>query len=114
MNLKLIRELPPPEAVKAQLPVTAELAARKASRDGQLRDILSGRDSRFLLIVGPCSADRQDAVMDYNLRLCKVQEQVADKIFIIPRIYTNKPRTTGDGYKGMIHQPDPEAQPDMY
>ena len=113
MNLKLIRELPPPEAVKAQLPVTAELAARKASRDGQLRDILSGRDSRFLLIVGPCSADRQDAVMDYNLRLCRVQEQVADKIFIIPRIYTNKPRTTGDGYKGMLHQPDPLEQSDL-
>ena len=113
MNLKLIRELPPPEAVKAQLPVTAELAARKASRDGQLRDILSGRDTRFLLIVGPCSADRQDAVMDYNRRLCRVQEQVADKIFIIPRIYTNKPRTTGDGYKGMLHQPDPLEQSDL-
>ena len=86
MNLKLIRELPAPAAVKAQLPVTPELAARKAQRDGQLRDILTGRDDRFLLIVGPCSADRPDAVLDYNLRLCRVQEQVADKIFTIPRL----------------------------
>ena len=113
MNLKLIRELPAPAAVKTQLPVTPELAARKAQRDSRLRDILAGRDDRFLLIVGPCSADRPDAVLDYNLRLCRVQEQVADKIFIIPRLYTNKPRTTGEGYKGMLHQPDPLEQSDI-
>ena len=113
MNLKLIRELPAPAAVKTQLPVTPELAARKAQRDSGLRDILAGRDDRFLLIVGPCSADRPDAVLDYNLRLCRVQEQVADKIFIIPRLYTNKPRTTGEGYKGMLHQPDPLEQSDI-
>ena len=113
MNLKLIRELPAPAVVKTQLPVTPELAARKALRDSRLRDILAGRDDRFLLIVGPCSADRPDAVLDYNLRLCRVQEQVADKIFIIPRLYTNKPRTTGEGYKGMLHQPDPLEQSDI-
>ena len=113
MNLKLIRELPAPAAVKTQLPVTPELAARKAQRDSRLRDILAGRDDRFLLIVGPCSADRPDAVLDYNLRLYRVQEQVADKIFIIPRLYTNKPRTTGEGYKGMLHQPDPLEQSDI-
>ena len=113
MNLKLIRELPAPAVVKTQLPVTPELAARKAQRDSGLRDILAGRDDRFLLIVGPCSADRPDAVLDYNLRLCRVQEQVADKIFIIPRLYTNKPRTTGEGYKGMLHQPDPLEQSDI-
>ena len=113
MNLNLIRQLPPPEAVKERLPVTDRHAAVKVERDGQLRDILSGRDGRFLLIVGPCSADRQDAVMEYNLRLRGVQEKVADKIFIIPRIYTNKPRTTGDGYKGMLHQPDPLEHSDI-
>ncbi|MBR4991872.1 MAG: 3-deoxy-7-phosphoheptulonate synthase [Clostridia bacterium] len=113
MNLKLLRELPNPDAIKALLPTTAEQDAIKARRDREIADILAGRDDRFLLIVGPCSADRQDAVLDYISRLRKVQEQVADKIYIIPRIYTNKPRTTGDGYKGMLHQPDPEENSDM-
>ena len=113
MNLKLTRELPNPDAIKALLPATAEQAAVKERRDREIADILSGRDERFLLIVGPCSADRQDAVLDYISRLAKVQEQVKDKIYIIPRIYTNKPRTTGDGYKGMLHQPDPQEHSDM-
>ena len=113
MNLNYIRELPNPETVKAMLPATAEQLALKARRDGEIRDILSGKDGRFLLIAGPCSADRQDSVLDYNIRLARVQEQVKDKIYIIPRIYTNKPRTTGEGYKGMVHQPDPEEESDM-
>ena len=113
MNLKFLRELPNPDAIKSLLPTTAEQAAIKVKRDGEIREILSGRDDRFLLIVGPCSADRQDSVLDYNLRLRKIQEKVADKIYIIPRIYTNKPRTTGDGYKGLLHQPDPEQESDM-
>ena len=113
MNLNLLRELPNPDAIKALLPTTPQLDAIKARRDQEIRDILSGKDDKFLLIIGPCSADRQDAVLDYNLRLRKIQEKVADKIYIIPRIYTNKPRTTGDGYKGMLHQPDPQEDSDM-
>ena len=113
MNLQLTRELPNPDAIKALLPTTPELQAIKARRDEELKAILSGRDRRFLLIIGPCSADRQDAVLDYISRLRTVQEKVADKIYIVPRIYTNKPRTTGDGYKGMLHQPDPRQHSDM-
>ncbi len=113
MNLQLIRQLPDPDRVKSMLPITPELARVKARRDGEIADILAGRDDRFLLICGPCSADRQDAVLDYNCRLSRVQERVRDKIYIIPRIYTNKPRTTGSGYKGMLHQPDPQEDSDM-
>ena len=113
MNLNLLRELPNPDAIKALLPTTPQLDAIKMRRDQEIRDILSGKDDKFLLIIGPCSADRQDAVLDYISRLRKMQEQVQDKIYIIPRIYTNKPRTTGDGYKGMFHQPDPHQHSDM-
>ncbi len=113
MNLNLLRELPNPDAIKALLPTTPQLDTIKMRRDQEIRDILSGKDDKFLLIIGPCSADRQDAVLDYISRLRKVQEQVQDKIYIIPRIYTNKPRTTGDGYKGMLHQPDPLEHSDM-
>ena len=113
MNLNLLRELPNPDAIKALLPTTPQLDAIKMRRDQEIRDILSGKDDKFLLIIGPCSADRQDAVLDYISRLRKIQEQVQDKIYIIPRIYTNKPRTTGDGYKGMLHQPDPQESSDM-
>ena len=112
-NLQFIRELPNPDTVKALMPVPSELKALKEQRDEIVRNIFSGRDDRFALIIGPCSADRQDAVLDYLHRLRKVQDQVADKIYIIPRIYTNKPRTTGDGYKGMFHQPDPHQHSDM-
>ena len=113
MNLNMLRELPNPDAIKALLPTTPQLDAIKARREQEIRDILSGKDDKFLLIIGPCSADRQDAVLDYISRLRKMQEQVQDKIYIIPRIYTNKPRTTGDGYKGMLHQPDPQEDSDM-
>ena len=112
-NLQFIRELPNPDTIKALMPVPSELKALKEQRDEIVRNIFSGRDDRFVLIIGPCSADRQDAVLEYLHRLRKVQDQVADKIYIIPRIYTNKPRTTGDGYKGMFHQPDPHQHSDM-
>ena len=112
-NLQFIRELPNPDTVKALMPVPSELKAVKEQRDQTVRDIFAGKDDRFVLIIGPCSADRQDAVLEYLHRLAKVQEQVKDKIYIIPRIYTNKPRTTGDGYKGMFHQPDPHQHSDM-
>ena len=113
MNLVLKKELPNPDAIKALLPTTPEQDAIKARRAEEIKKILSGEDDRFLLLVGPCSADRQDAVLDYMNRLRGLQDKVADKIYIIPRIYTNKPRTTGDGYKGMLHQPDPNANSDM-
>ncbi len=112
-NLQFVRELPNPDSVKALMPVPSELKAVKEQRDQIVRDIFTGKDDRFVLIIGPCSADRQDAVLDYLTRLRKVQDRVADKIYIIPRIYTNKPRTTGDGYKGMFHQPDPHQHSDM-
>ena len=112
-NLQFVRELPNPDTIKALMPVPRECQALKEQRDNTVRDIFSGKDDRFILIIGPCSADRQDAVLDYLHRLAKVQEQVKDKIYIIPRIYTNKPRTTGDGYKGMFHQPDPHQHSDM-
>ena len=112
-NLQFIRELPNPDTIKALMPVPSEMKALKDQRDETVCNIFTGEDDRFVLIIGPCSADRQDAVLDYLTRLRKVQEQVADKIYIIPRIYTNKPRTTGDGYKGMLHQPDPHKHSDM-
>lgn len=114
MNMQFIRKLPIPKEVKEQYPLSEELAKVKASRDTQVADILSGKSDRFLLIIGPCSADNEDAVIDYISRLRKVQEKVEDKIVIIPRIYTGKPRTTGDGYKGLLHQPNPNEEPDLY
>ena len=113
MNLQFIRELPNPDAVKAMMAVKPELKEIKVRRDGEISAILRGEDRRLLLMVGPCSADRQDAVLDYMHRLRAVQDRVLEKIYIIPRMYTNKPRTTGDGYKGMLHQPDPSAHSDM-
>ncbi len=114
MNLEFVRKLAIPLEVKEMYPVTAEMEHVFAERDLQLKSILSGQDDRLLLIIGPCSADRLDSVLDYMTRLRAVQEKVADKIFIVPRCYTNKPRTTGKGYKGMLHQPDPEHKPDMF
>ena len=107
MNMEFKRKLIIPKEIKEMFPVTEEMAALKAQRDEEIKDIIAGRSKKFLLIIGPCSADNEDAVIDYILRLRKVQEKVADKIFIVPRIYTNKPRTTGKGYKGLLHQPDP-------
>lgn len=113
MNMDFKRKLPIPMEIKAQYPFTPELAAIKATRDQEIKSIFEGKDDRFLLIIGPCSADKDDSVLDYISRLRNVQEKVADKILIIPRLYTNKPRTTGDGYKGMLHQPDPHKGEDM-
>ncbi len=112
-NMKFIRKLPIPMDIKEQYPLKAEYAERKIHRDREIADIFTGADDRLVLVIGPCSADREDSVLHYISRLAEVQEKVKDKILIIPRIYTNKPRTTGDGYKGMIHQPDPERAADM-
>lgn len=113
MNMEFKRKLIIPKEIKEMFPVTEEMAALKAQRDEEIKNIISGRSKKFMLIIGPCSADNEDAVIDYILRLRKVQEKVADKIFIVPRIYTNKPRTTGKGYKGLLHQPDPNMNEDM-
>ena len=113
MNMKFYRKLPIPKEVKAQFPVTEEMEKIKLDRDNQIKDIFTGKDERFILVIGPCSADNDVSVLDYIGRLKKVSEKVSDKILIIPRIYNNKPRTTGDGYKGMLHQPNPNEKPDM-
>ena len=112
--MEFVRKLPIPMEVKEMYPLTAPMAAIKEKTDIEIKKVFTGKSDRFLLIIGPCSADREDAVIDYVMRLREVQEKVADKILIIPRIYTNKPRTTGDGYKGMLHQPDPHEKPDMF
>ena len=113
MQMKHVQELPTPEKLKAEFPVTEEIKEIKEKRDQEIKDVFTGKDSRFLLIIGPCSADREDAVLDYMTRLAKVQEKVKDKILMIPRVYTNKPRTKGIGYKGMLHQPDLNKEEDM-
>jgi 3-deoxy-7-phosphoheptulonate synthase len=112
MNFK--GKLPIPKEVKERFPLTKEMAEQKAKNDEEIKKIFTGESNKFLLVIGPCSADYKDAVLDYIHRLREVQEKVKDKIFIVPRIYTNKPRTTGDGYKGMVHQPNPDKEPDMY
>mgnify|MGYP000011704286 FL=1 len=113
MGFTFNKKLPIPKEIKAMYPLSPENAAKKAQRDKEIRDVITGADDRFLVIIGPCSADNEPAVMDYLHRLVPIQEQIKDKCIIIPRIYTNKPRTTGEGYKGMVHQPDPEAAPDL-
>ena len=113
MNCTFKRKLPIPKEIKEQYPVTPEMAAVKAKRDEKIKKVFTGESDKFLLIIGPCSADYESSVMDYVTRLAKVQEQVKDKLILIPRIYTNKPRTTGEGYKGMLHQPDPLTDSDM-
>lgn len=113
MNMEFLRKLPTPSELKQQFPISSRIAEKKAERDSEICNIFEGRDSRLLLVIGPCSADHEDAVIDYISRLRSVQDSVADKILIIPRIYTNKPRTIGVGYKGMLHQPDPEKESDM-
>lgn len=102
-----------PSELKSAYPMPARDILVKKDRDQQIKDVLTGVSSKFLVIIGPCSADNEDSVCDYISRLAKVQEKVKDKIIIIPRIYTNKPRTTGEGYKGIVHQPDPEKEPDL-
>ena len=113
MNMDFARKLPIPKDIKAQYPLSTELTLLKQKRDEEIKKIFDGRDDRLAIIIGPCSADREDAVLEYVSRLRTVQEKTADKLLIIPRLYTNKPRTTGDGYKGMLHQPDPNNMPDM-
>ncbi len=113
MSMNFSRKLPIPKEIKELYPLTEEIKQVKAERDAQIADVFTGKSDKFLLIIGPCSADNEDSVMDYTNRLAKVQERVKDKILIIPRIYTGKPRTNGTGYKGMIHQPDPTKDEDM-
>lgn len=114
MSFEFITKLPTPAEVREQYPVSKEVTKIKKERDAQIRDVFTGKSDKFLVIIGPCSADNEEAVLDYVGRLAKVQEQVGDKLILIPRIYTNKPRTTGEGYKGMMHQPDPEKKPDLF
>ena len=114
MGLEFINKLPTPAEIREQFPSPAELAALKEKRDAEISKIITGESDKFLVIIGPCSADNETAVLDYTSRLVKVQDKVKDKIIIIPRVYTNKPRTTGEGYKGLLHQPDPEKKPNMY
>ena len=107
MNMHFYRKLPIPKEIKEQYPATPEVTAARDSRVGQIKAILDGRDDRLLLVIGPCSADAEDTVLRYIYRLREVQDAVSERILIVPRIYTNIPRTSGDGYKGMLHKPDP-------
>ena len=113
MSFSYLNQLPSPAEIKEQYPLSAALQNLKKERDQMISDVLTGKDSRFLVIIGPCSADNEDSVCDYISRLTSVSEKVKDQVIIIPRIYTNKPRTTGEGYKGIASQPDPEKNPDM-
>ena len=113
MAMKLNKELPRPGELKAQYPLAEELVRRKEQRDREIRAVFTGESDKFLVIVGPCSADNEDAVCEYVSRLAKVSEKVSQRLILIPRIYTNKPRTTGEGYKGMLHQPQPDKAPDL-
>ena len=114
MGMNFHRKLPIPREVKTEYPLTQRMQQVKAARDAQIKAVFDGHSDKFILIIGPCSADHKEPVLEYISRLRRIQEQVSEKIILIPRIYTNKPRTTGQGYKGMLHQPDPEAKPDMY
>ena len=114
MGMNFCRQLPLPEEVKREFPLTAAMAQVKAEQDRMVREIFEGKSDKFLLIIGPCSADHSEPVLEYVSRLRGIADQVSDKMVIVPRIYTNKPRTTGQGYKGMLHQPDPDSKPDMY
>ncbi len=113
MSFEFIRKLPTPAEIREQYPLPKNLVELKKQRDSEIADVFTGKSDKFIMIIGPCSADNEPAVLDYVSRLAKVQEKIKDRVIIIPRIYTNKPRTTGQGYKGMLHQPDPEKKPDM-
>ena len=113
MSFEFIKKLPTPDEIKEQFPLPEALVKLKKERDEEIRDVITGKSNKFLVIIGPCSADNEDAVCDYISRLAKVNEKVKDKLILIPRIYTNKPRTTGEGYKGIVHQPDPEKKSDF-
>ena len=113
MNMKFLRKLPIPKDIKEQYPITAQMNEIREKRIREMKDVFEGKSDKFLLLIGPCSADNSEAVLEYIGRLRVLQDKVKDKVLLVPRIYTNKPRTTGDGYKGMLHQPDPNAAPDM-
>jgi len=113
MSFEFIQKLPTPDEIRAEYALPQNLIDIKAKRDAEIRDVITGKSNKFLVIIGPCSADNEDSVCDYISRLAKVNEKVKDKLILIPRIYTNKPRTTGEGYKGIVHQPDPEKKPDF-
>lgn len=113
MSMKLVRKIPSADEIIEQLPLPRHIKDIKEKRDNEIKNIFENKDSRFILIIGPCSADNEDSVVEYIGRLAAVQEKVKDSVLIIPRIYTNKPRTTGEGYKGMVHQPDPSKEPDL-
>ncbi|MDE7113230.1 MAG: 3-deoxy-7-phosphoheptulonate synthase [Acetatifactor sp.] len=113
MSFEFIKKLPTPDEIRAEYPVPEDMQELKKKRDQEISDVLTGNSDKFLVIIGPCSADDEDAVCEYVSRLAKVNERVRDKLILIPRVYTNKPRTTGDGYKGIVHQPDPEKGTDF-
>lgn len=113
MGFDFIKKLPTPKEIREEYRFPDNLIQLKESRDKEIRDVITGESDKFLVIIGPCSADNEDAVCDYVNRLAKIQDKVKDKLLLIPRVYTNKPRTTGEGYKGMVHQPDPEKEPDL-
>lgn len=114
MGFEFISKLPSPAEIREQYPLPGELAELKVKRDAEIRKVFTGESNKFLLIIGPCSADHPEPVLEYTNRLKKIADEVADRIIMIPRVYTNKPRTTGEGYKGMLHQPDPEKKENMY
>ena len=114
MGMNFQRKLPIPKKVKKECPLTERMIQVKAQRDAEIKAVFKGTSDKFILVIGPCSADHSEPVMEYISRLRRIEDQVSDKIIMIPRIYTNKPRTTGQGYKGMLHQPDPDAKPDRY
>lgn len=113
MSFEFIKKLPTPDEIRKEYPMPEKLTKLREERNREIRDVLTGKSDKFLVIIGPCSADNEDAVCDYVTRLAKVNEKVKDRLVLIPRIYTNKPRTTGEGYKGIVHQPDPEKKPDF-
>ena len=114
MGIKYISNLPSPEEIIAKYPLREDLKEKKKDFDKDIADVFTGKSDKFLAVIGPCSADNEDSVLDYVTRLAKVADEIKDKIIVIPRVYTNKPRTNGDGYKGLLHQPDPEKKPNVH
>lgn len=114
MGIKYIRNLPSPEEIIAKYPLREDLKEKKKEFDKAIADVFTGKSDKFIAVIGPCSADNEDSVLDYVTRLAKVADEIKDKIIVIPRVYTNKPRTNGDGYKGLLHQPDPEKKPNVH
>ena len=113
MSFEFVKKLPTPDEIRSEYPMTEEMIQLKKSRDQEIRDVITGKSNKFLVVIGPCSADHEDPVCEYVNRLAEINEKVKDTLILIPRIYTNKPRTTGEGYKGIVHQPDPEKQADF-